>query len=75
MEAYAVQAIACVRLSGLDPASVNPGGGGLARGHPVGASGAVNAVRLWHELRVRGGLGLASIAAAGGLGTAVLLAA
>ncbi|MBV7407795.1 thiolase family protein [Maritimibacter sp. DP1N21-5] len=73
MEAYAVQAMACVRLAGLDPARVNPGGGGLARGHPIGASGAVNAVRLWHELRSVGGLGLAAIAAAGGIGTAVLL--
>ncbi|WP_353476304.1 thiolase family protein (plasmid) [Salipiger sp. H15] len=73
MEAYAVQAIACLRGAGLDPAIVNPGGGGLARGHPVGASGAINAVRLVHELRARGGVGIAAIAAAGGLGTAVLL--
>ncbi|WP_167648271.1 thiolase family protein [Mameliella alba] len=73
MEAYAVQAIACVNGAGLDPSVVNPGGGGLARGHPVGASGAINAVRLFHELRQRGGTGLATIAAAGGLGTAVLM--
>lgn len=73
MEAYAVQAIACVEGAGLDPAIVNPGGGGLARGHPVGASGAINAVRLWHEVKRRGGTGLAAIAAAGGLGTAVML--
>ncbi len=73
MEAYAVQAIACVHGAGLDPAIVNPGGGGLARGHPVGASGAINAVRLVHELHRRGGTGLAAIAAAGGLGTAVLM--
>ncbi|SDH75049.1 thiolase family protein [Alloyangia pacifica] len=73
MEAYAVQAIACVRGGGIDPGIVNPGGGGLARGHPVGASGAINAVRLFHALSARGGTGLATIAAAGGLGTAVLL--
>ncbi|MBW4986048.1 thiolase family protein [Mameliella sp. CS4] len=73
MEAYAVQAITCVSGAGIDPAIVNPGGGGLARGHPVGASGAINAVRLFHELRQRGGTGLATIAAAGGLGTAVLM--
>lgn len=73
MEAYAVQAIACVRGAALDPAIVNLGGGGLARGHPVGASGAINVVRLFHELRQRGGTGLAAIAAAGGLGTAVML--
>ncbi|MGC1486214.1 MAG: thiolase family protein [Albidovulum sp.] len=73
MEAYAVQAIACVYGAGLDEARVNLGGGALARGHPIGASGAINAVRLYHELTVRGGYGLAAIAAAGGLGTAVLL--
>jgi len=75
MEAYAVQAIACVQGAGLDPAIVNPGGGALARGHPIGASGAINAVRLFHELTLRGGVGLATIAAAGGIGTALILRA
>ncbi len=74
MEAYAVQAMACVRLTGIAPAVVNPGGGALARGHPIGASGAINAVRLFHELRRTGGSGLTAIAAAGGLGTALLMA-
>ena len=72
MEAYAVQAIACIRGAGLDPARVNPGGGALARGHPIGASGAILAVRLFHQLQT-GQLGLAAIAAAGGLGTAITL--
>jgi acetyl-CoA C-acetyltransferase len=71
MEAYAVQAIAVVEGAGIDPAIVNPGGGGLARGHPVGASGAILAVRLFHGLK--SGIGLAAIAAAGGIGTALLL--
>lgn len=71
MEAYAVQAIAVVEGAGLDPAVVNPGGGGLARGHPIGASGAILAVRMFHGLQ---GRGLAAIAAAGGIGTAVLFA-
>ncbi|WP_374642260.1 thiolase family protein [Tabrizicola sp.] len=73
MEAYAVQAIAVVEGAGLDPAVVNPGGGGLARGHPVGASGAVLAVRLFHGLK--SGRGLTAIAAAGGIGTALLVEA
>ena len=73
MEAFAVQAIACQRLAGLDPATMNVGGGSLARGHPIGASGAALAVRLYHELRSGGGAGLAAIAAAGGIGTALLL--
>ncbi|MFT4012696.1 MAG: thiolase family protein [Paracoccus sp. (in: a-proteobacteria)] len=72
MEAFAVQAIACQDLAGIDPRIVNPGGGGLARGHPIGASGAINAVRLVHELRP-GQAGLATIAAAGGIGTALVL--
>ena len=75
MEAYAAQAIACVTRGGIDPAIVNPGGGALARGHPIGASGAINAVRLVHELRRTGGTGLAAIAAAGGIGSALLLGA
>jgi acetyl-CoA C-acetyltransferase len=73
MEAYAVQAIACVEGAGIDPAIVNPGGGALARGHPIGASGAILAVRLFHEMRQ--GHGLAAIASAGGIGTALLLRA
>ena len=71
MEAYAVQAMACVAHGGLDPARVNLGGGALARGHPIGASGAILAVRLFHEMTC--GHGLAAIAAAGGIGTALLL--
>jgi len=77
MEAFAVQAIACIEGIGLDPARVNRGGGALARGHPIGASGAILAVRLWHELQKEqpGSHGLATIAAAGGLGSAMLLRA
>ena len=75
MEAYAVQAIACVIGAGIDPDIVNMGGGALARGHPIGASGAINAVRLFHILTQTGGHGLAAIAAAGGIGTALLLRA
>ena len=73
MEAYAVQALAVIDGAGLDPRIVNPGGGGLARGHPIGASGAILAVRLFHGLQK--GRGLAAIAAAGGIGTALLVEA
>lgn len=75
MEAYAAQAIACAMLTHIDPAVINVGGGALARGHPIGASGAILAVRLFSELSRTGGPGLAAIAAAGGLGTAVLMEA
>jgi len=75
MEAFAVQVMAGIAALDLNPSSVNRGGGALARGHPIGASGAILAVRLWHEMvRVSvGGLGLAAIAAAGGLGSALLV--
>ena len=72
MEAFAVQAIACARETGLPMDRINPGGGALARGHPIGASGAINLVRLFHDMEP-GQTGLAAIAAAGGLGTAILL--
>ncbi|MBI1171840.1 acetyl-CoA C-acyltransferase [bacterium] len=71
MEAYAAQVIATIEAVGLDPACVNRQGGALARGHPIGASGAILAVRLFHDLQ--GGIGLAAIAAAGGIGTALLV--
>lgn len=73
MEAFAVQAIACIRATGLPEDRVNLGGGALARGHPIGASGAINLVRLFHELRAPGALGLVAIAAGGGLGTALVV--
>ena len=73
MEAYAVQAIACLQRAGLDPARSNLKGGALARGHPIGASGAILAVRLFHDVRT--GHGLAAIAAAGGIGSAMILSA
>lgn len=75
MEAFAAQAIACAEGIGLAPAALNRGGGALARGHPIGASGAILAVRLWHEMQkeASGALGLATIAAAGGLGSALLV--
>lgn len=73
MEAFAVQAIACQRGAGLPEEIVNRHGGALARGHPIGASGAVLAVRLFHDLTTGSGRGVATIAAAGGLGSALVL--
>lgn len=75
MEAFAVQALANIDALGLDASRVNRGGGALARGHPIGASGAILAVRLFHELmgEPSGARGLAAIAAAGGLGSALML--
>ena len=77
MEAFAVQAMLCIKHADIDPVIVNRGGGALARGHPIGASGTILAVRLWHELQTgeSDALGLAAIAAAGGLGSATLFRA
>ena len=73
MEAFAAQAIACQQGANLPRSIVNKSGGALAWGHPVGASGAVLAARLYHQLCQTKGAGIAAIAAAGGLGTAILL--
>ncbi|WP_430514046.1 thiolase family protein [Pannonibacter phragmitetus] len=77
MEAFAVQAMVSRHALGLGSGDlrVNLGGGALARGHPIGASGAILAVRLAHILARDPAkeTGLAAIAAAGGLGTALFL--
>lgn len=75
MEAFAVQAMRFIDDLSLNNAIVNRAGGALSRGHPIGASGAILAVRLFHELQAEsvGARGLAAIAAAGGLGSAILL--
>ena len=59
----------------MNPNRVNIGGGALARGHPMGASGGILVVRLFHELKTApsGSHGIAAIAAAGGLGSSLLL--
>lgn len=73
MEAYAAQALAAIRLLSLDPERVNAGGGALARGHPIGASGAVLAVRAFHRLAAGCGRALVAIAGAGGIASAMIV--
>jgi len=73
MEAYAVQAILCAKLSGAPLDIINPFGGAISRGHPIGASGAMLAVRLFHSLKNNQKTGLAAIAGAGGLASVLLL--
>lgn len=74
-EAFAAQALSCVRSwKGLDPDIVNPHGGAIAIGHPLGASGARIIGSLAHELRRRGGgWGLAALCIGVGQGLAVVL--
>jgi acetyl-CoA acyltransferase len=52
-EAFAAQALAVIEDLGLDPAKVNPLGGAIALGHPLGATGAIRAATLVHGLRRR----------------------
>ncbi|NUO77421.1 MAG: acetyl-CoA C-acyltransferase [Lysobacter sp.] len=52
-EAFAAQALAVIRDSGLDPSKVNPLGGAIALGHPLGATGAIRTATLVHGLRRR----------------------
>ena len=73
-EAFAVQALAVVRDLGADPARVNVGGGAVALGHPIGASGARVLVTLLYHLRRTGGrLGVASLCVGGGMGVAMIV--
>jgi acetyl-CoA acyltransferase len=73
-EAFAAQAIHCIDELGLDPARVNVRGGGLAIGHPLGATGARIVTTLVHALAAGGGrLGLAAMCIGLGQGIAVLV--
>ncbi|XP_017884340.1 acetyl-CoA acetyltransferase, cytosolic isoform X2 [Ceratina calcarata] len=71
-EAFAAQAIACVKTLGLDPNKVNTNGGAIALGHPIGASGARVLVTLLHSLeRTGGNKGIAALCVGGGMGIAI----
>jgi len=75
-DAFAVQGLAFARALGLAPEALNPQGGGLARGHPIGASGAIALVRALEDWQRQPRQPvLAAIAAAGGLGSATLVGA
>ena len=52
-EAFAAQALAVIRDSGLDPSKVNPLGGAIALGHPLGATGAIRTATIVHGMRRR----------------------
>lgn len=73
-EAFAAQAIAVSRALGFDPAKVNPNGGAVALGHPVGATGSIILVKLLAELeRIGGRHGLATMCIGGGQGIALIV--
>ncbi|MFR0601634.1 thiolase family protein [Limosilactobacillus mucosae] len=73
-EAFASQSVACLRRLKLDERRVNPRGGALALGHPVGCSGARILVTLIHEMRdLDARTGIASLCIGGGMGVACLV--
>jgi acetyl-CoA C-acetyltransferase/3-oxo-5,6-didehydrosuberyl-CoA/3-oxoadipyl-CoA thiolase len=73
-EAFASQAIACIRELGLDEEKVNVNGGAIALGHPLGSSGARIVATLVHEMRRRQArYGLAAMCIGVGQGIAMVL--
>ncbi|QHQ33760.1 acetyl-CoA C-acyltransferase family protein [Algicella marina] len=71
-EAFAAQALAVNKGLGLDPARVNPNGGAIALGHPVGATGAIITVKALYELeRIAGKRALVTMCIGGGQGIAL----
>jgi len=72
-EAFAVQAMAVTRDLGLDPAKVNPNGGAVALGHPIGATGAILTVKALYELeRTKKRYALVTMCIGGGQGIAAI---
>lgn len=73
-EAFAAQSIACIKELGLKGSSVNPDGGAIAIGHPIGSSGARLVTHIAHKINAGLiGKGLASLCVGGGMGMAAVL--
>ncbi|MCB1389187.1 MAG: acetyl-CoA C-acyltransferase family protein [Rhodobacteraceae bacterium] len=73
-EAFAAQALAVTKGLGLDPEKVNPNGGAIALGHPLGATGAILTVKALYELeRIGGRYGLITMCIGGGQGIALAI--
>lgn len=73
-EAFAAQALAVTQVLGLDPAKVNPNGGAIALGHPVGATGAIITLKALYELeRTDGSIALITMCIGGGQGIALAI--
>jgi acetyl-CoA C-acetyltransferase len=73
-EAFAAQALAVIDDLGLDPEKVNPHGGAIAMGHPIGATGALLTAKILDDMERRDlSLGLVTLCIGGGQGIALLL--
>jgi acetyl-CoA C-acetyltransferase len=72
-EAFAAQALYCMRELGMDLEKTNVNGSGISLGHPVGATGAIMTVKLMEEMELRGEeLGLVTMCVGGGQGVATI---
>ena len=73
-EAFAAQALAVNKGLGINPAKVNPNGGAIALGHPVGATGCIITIKALYELeRIGGGKGLITMCIGGGQGITIAI--
>ncbi|HKV13218.1 MAG TPA: acetyl-CoA C-acyltransferase, partial [Thermoanaerobaculia bacterium] len=73
-EAFACQVLACLKSLEFDHAKVNPDGGAISLGHPIGATGARILVTLLHGMEQRNlERGIATLCVSGGLGLAALV--
>jgi acetyl-CoA acyltransferase len=70
-EAFAAQALSVIKEAGLDPNKVNPNGGAVALGHPLGCTGAKLTATILRELKRRNGkYGIVTMCVGGGMGAA-----
>jgi acetyl-CoA acyltransferase len=75
-EAFAAQSIAVMKELGINPDKVNPLGGAIALGHPLGATGAIRIATLAHGLKRTGGkYGMVSMCIGTGMGAAGIIEA
>jgi acetyl-CoA acyltransferase len=73
-EAFASQSLAVMQELGIDPSIVNPNGGAIALGHPLGCSGAKLTIQLIHEMQRQGKKrGMVSACIGGGQGIASII--
>src|SRR5258705_2107299 len=73
-EAFAAQALGVSKELGMDAAKVNPNGGAVALGHPIGATGAILTIKAMYELQRTGGrYGLITMCIGGGQGIAAII--
>jgi acetyl-CoA acyltransferase len=73
-EAFAAQSLAVIQQAGLDPSRVNPNGGAIALGHPLGCTGAKLTATILRELQRRNArYGMVTMCIGGGMGAAGIL--